>query len=370
VSLGAVALLARLALAAVFALAATTKLGRRAETESTLEAFGFPTRLRPPIAAALPAVELAVAITLLPAASAPYAAVAALLLLAAFSLAVARVLARGDQVECNCFGSLGDDRVTGSTLVRDLVLMVPAAFLVAVSWSEAGPSAIAWIGSMSATAVVAALAGLALVAGVVGLAFAWQLMRQNGRLLERLEALEGTGAGAIGAPAAGVTAASVIAARRSQIGKLVPSFSLPDLDGREFTLADLLGPGRGLLLVFGDPGCHACNPVLPEVGRRQRDPGAGPLPVVMSLGDVETNRVKASEHGLDLVLLQKDFDLARSLGVSGMPGAVLVGRDGRVAAEPVDDSDRVAALLAETATAPPSDELASSLQLTMVEGRR
>jgi methylamine dehydrogenase accessory protein MauD len=355
-SLATVALIARLVLAAVFALAALTKLGRRAETEKTLEAFGAPAGLRGPIAVALPAVEATVAVALLPAASAPYAAVAALLLLAAFSVAVARTLVRGDQVDCNCFGALGEDRVSRWTLVRDLVLMVPAAFLVAVSWSDAGPSAVAWIGELSSTGAVAIVAGLALAAAAVAIVFAVQLMRQNGRLLERLEALETS------------PARASVPGRARQLGKAVPSFALPDLDGREITLERLLETGRELLLVFTDPNCHACNPILPTVGERQRRPDAGPLPVVMSLGDAEANRVKASEHGLDLVLLQKDFELAKSLGVSGMPGAVLVGRDGRIAAEPVENSDRVAELLA--ATAPPRPAAPPDLQLTMVEGRR
>lgn len=354
-SLGILVLIARVALAAVFALAALTKLGRRAETEATLEAFGVPARLRRPVAVALPAIEAAVAVALLPAASAPYAAVAALLLLAGFSAAVARTLVRGDQVECNCFGALGEDRVSRWTLVRDLLLMVPAAFLVAVGWNDAGPSAVAWVGELSGIAAVAILAGAALAAAALALVFAWQLTRQNGRLLERLEALEGSPAGAL-------------PGRARRLGKPVPAFALLDLDGREITLDRLLETGRELLLVFTDPGCHACNPVLPEVGERQRRPDAGPLPVVMSLGDAETNRVKASEHGLELVLLQKDFELAKALGISGMPGAVLVGRDGRIAAEPVENSDRVAELLA--ATAPPKFAGPPDLQVTMVEGRR
>jgi peroxiredoxin len=361
VSLGVVTLIARLALAAVFALAALTKLGRRAETESTLEAFGFPARLRSPLAAGLPLVELAIAAALLPAASAPYAAVAALLLLAAFSLAVARTLARGEEVECNCFGSLGDERVSRWTLVRDLLLMVPAAFVVATGWSDPGPSAVAWVGGLDASAAALVVAGVALAVVALSVAFAWQLMRQNGRLLERLEALEGAGDGAGGV--------ALTVTRPTRTGTPVPSFALPDLDGREVTLEGLLAEGRELLLVFTDPGCHACNPVLPEVGRLQREPGAGPMPVVMSLGGLEENRVKASEHGLELVLLQDDFELARALGVSGMPAAVQVDRDGRIAAEPVEDTERVAAFLAWIAPpAPASPE--ATLRTTAAWGRR
>ena len=352
-------LLVRLALAAVFALAAVTKLGRREETESTLAAFGIPAGLRRPVAVALPLAELAVAVALLPAASAPYAAVAAVLMLAAFTLAVGRVLIRGDQVECNCFGSLGSDEVSRSTLVRDLALLVPAAFLATVTWGDPGPGALGWIGDLDASAAAAILGGLALAVAVLSFGFCLELMRQNGRLLARLDAIEGTG----GSAAEGTP----VAASTRYIGTLVPTFGLPDLSGREVGLDGLLAEDRELLFVFSDPGCHACNPVLPEVGRLQRESADGPLPIVMSLGDPEMNRVKAAEHGLERVLIQPDFDLARLLGVNGMPGAVLVDREGRVAAEPVQGTDGVADLLAAaTATAV---RPAETLEVTM-GGRR
>ena len=349
-------LLVRLALAAVFALAAATKLGRRAETESTLDAFGAPTGLRRQVAVALPLAELAIAVALLPAASAPYAAVAATLMLAAFSLAVARVLVRGDQVDCNCFGALGSDEVSRTTLIRDLALLVPAAFLAAVTWGDPGPGALAWIGDLDASAAAAILGGVALVVAVLSFGFCVELMRQNGRLIARLDALEGGGTSASAAPAP---------TSPTYAGTLVPSFALPDLDGHEVGLDGLLVEGRELLLVFSDPGCHACNPVLPEVARLQREPGDGPLPILMSLGDPEMNRAKASEHGLERVLIQPDFDLAKLLGVNGMPGAVLVDRDGRVAAEPVQSTDAVRALLGEVTPTPP----AATLEVTM-GGRR
>ncbi len=350
-------LLVRLALAAVFALAAVTKLGRREDTESTLAAFGIPAALRRPTAAALPLAELAVAVALLPAASAPYAAVAAVLMLAGFSIAVARVLIRGDQVDCNCFGSLGSDEVSRSTLVRDLALLVPAIFLAVVTWGDPGPGALAWIGDLDRAATALILGGVALAVAALSFGFCVELMRQNGRLLARIDALEGSGGSAAGgAPAA---------PSPRHAGTQVPAFALPDLDGREVGLDGLLAEGRELLLVFSDPGCHACNPVLPELARLQREPGDGPLAVVMSLGDPEINRVKAAEHGLGQVLIQPDFELARAVGVNGMPGAVLVGRDGRVAAEPVQGTDEVRELLASAAPARP----AATLEVT-VGGRR
>lgn len=349
-------LVARLLLAVVFAAAGAAKLGRRTETESTLAAFGVAPLRRRPIALALPVVELVVAVALLPAASAPYAGVAAVLLLAIFSFEVARVLATGEQVDCNCFGSLGVDRITRWTLARNVALLVPALIVATAGWGDPGPSAVAWIGDLGTTGLVAVLAGLALVVAILAFALAWQLMRQNGRLLERLEALEGGSA----------PAASSRHARPQQAGKPVPAFSLPDLAGDTVSLADLLARGRELVLIFSDPGCHACNPLLPEIGRLQRA-SEGPLPVVMSLGEAEVNRVKAAEHELALVLLQEDFELARALGVTGMPAAVRVDREGRIAGEPVEDSDRVAGLLTELAPAAMPDA-AESLEVVRVGG--
>ncbi|HEX2706644.1 MAG TPA: MauE/DoxX family redox-associated membrane protein, partial [Solirubrobacterales bacterium] len=267
-----------------------------------------------------------------------------------FTTAVARVLARGEEVDCNCFGSLGPSLITGWTLSRNGALLVLAAVVATVGWSDPGPGALTWVGGLDATAAIGILAGLALLAAAVNFAFCWQLMRQNGRLVAELSALgvtPGAAAPATRPPAVG-------------LGELMPAFELPDLAGRPVELDDLLDGGRGLLLFFSDPGCSACDPLLPEIGRRQRDPEADPRPVVISLGDADANRPKAAEHGLDLVLLQEDFELARLVGVSGMPGAVVLDREGRLASESALGTEQVSNLL---------DDTAAPLQLTKVGAR-
>lgn len=272
------------------------------------------------------------------------------LVLIAFTTAVARVLARGEEVDCNCFGSLGPSLITGWTLARNGALLVLAAVVATVGWSDPGPGALTWVGALDATAAIGIIAGLALLAAAVNFAFCWQLMRQNGRLVAELSALgvtPGAAAPATRPPAVG-------------LGELMPAFELPDLTGRSVELDDLLDDGRGLLLFFSDPGCSACDPLMPEIGRRQRDPEADPRPVVISLGDADANRPKAAEHGLDLVLLQEDFELARLVGVSGMPGAVVLDREGRLASESALGTEQVSNLL---------DDIAAPLQLTKVGAR-
>ena len=346
-------LVARLVLAAVFALAAFAKLSRRAETESTMEAFGAPANIRRPLALALPLVELAVAVALLPATTAPFAGVAALVLLSAFSFFVARVLVRGEQVDCNCFGSLGPSRISRWTLVRNLALMVPAAIVAGAGWSDAGPSAVAWVGDLDGVVAVGIVAGLALAAAILSFALSWQLMRQNGRLLERLDALEGDDRRERGILAG--------------LGEPIPRFELPDLSGRPVSLDELLAPGRGVVLVFTDPGCHACDPLMPVIGRRQRSVGSGPTPVVISRGDAAANEAKVAEHGIETILLQEGFDLPKSVGVAGMPGAIAVDGAGRIASEPTLGTDPVRQLLESTDSV---EDPMPELRLTKVEAGR
>ncbi|MBS1877878.1 MAG: redoxin domain-containing protein [Actinobacteria bacterium] len=334
-----IVLVARLLLAAIFVVAGVGKLARRDRTEATLAKFGVGAALRRPLAIALPLAELAIALGLLPAATAPWAGLGAFLLLAAFTVGVARVLRSGEEVECNCFGALAPSHVSRWTLARNVALMALAGFVAVAGWSEPGPGALAWIGDLDATAAVGILAGLALLAAAVNLAFSWQLMKQNGRLVAELAAVAADGPGASGGGAP----------RGLPVGELTPGFALPTLDGDVVELDELLDDGRGLILFFSDPGCGACEPLLAEVARLQRDPLADPRPVVISLGEPAAVAAKAAQHELGPVLLLDDFERARALGINGFPGALVLDREGRVAGEPAVGSTAVAPLLAASA---------------------
>jgi peroxiredoxin/uncharacterized membrane protein YphA (DoxX/SURF4 family) len=337
-------LAARLLLAAVFVVAGVGKLARREQTEATLGKFGVPPGSRPGLAIALPLAELAVVVGLVPTATAPWAALGAFLLLTAFTIGIVRVLRGEEEVDCNCFGSLAPSRISRWTLARNLALMVLAGFVVVARLNDPGASATAWIGDLGPTALVGILAGLALLAAALNFAFSWQLMKQNGRLVAQLES------------AAPGTAASS-GPKGLAPGTPAPALALPDLAGQTVTLDDLLDAGRGLILFFSDPGCSACEPLFPRIGPMQREDAGDPLPVVISLGDVAANQAKAEKHGLDVVLIAEDFELARSFGVNGMPGAVLVDRDGLIAGDPAVGSNAVQTLF---------DEVSSPLRLIKV----
>ena len=99
-------LTATLALAAVFAVAGLAKLRDPRGSREATAAFGVPRALVGTVAIGLPAVEIAVALLLLPVVTRWWAAVSALALLVIFCLAIGRAMARGEAPECRCFGQL------------------------------------------------------------------------------------------------------------------------------------------------------------------------------------------------------------------------------------------------------------------------
>lgn len=342
-------LLARVALALVFAVAAIAKLADRDGFRGTIERFGLGRRFARPLAWAIPIAELVVALALLSVATAWAAAVAAAVLLSLFCVAIVSVVARGEAPDCNCFGSLGSARVGPGTIVRNVLLLALAAFVIAAGREQAGASAFAWAGANPALASIAVLLTAATAAQA---AFSWQLFKQNGRLLVRLADLE-------------TATTRDEADGRPPVGSLAPAFALPDLDGVGVTLDDLLARGRGALLFFTDPGCGHCETVLPAVSAAQADPSSLPVAVI-SRGDAQANRARAAEYGIAQVLLQDDYEVAQSYGVRGMPGVVLLDPQGLIAAGSVEGADEVGDLLAGLVppSAPPPHASARRLGLS------
>src|SRR3712207_5680913 len=186
-------LFARLLLASVFATAGLAKLADRVGSRRVAADFGLPAALSAPLGVLLPLAELAVAVALIPAASALWGALGSLALLLLFVVGIGVNLARGHKPECRCFGQLHSAPVSRKTLARNGALAAVAAFLV---WrgggGEVGPSAVGWIGALP-TVQVLGLAGALLVLGMLIAQwwFLFGLLRQNGRVLARLSAVRG-----------------------------------------------------------------------------------------------------------------------------------------------------------------------------------
>jgi len=120
-------LVARLVLAAVFAVAGAGKLVDRAGSREAVRTFSGAHRHAGAIALALAVVELAVAAGLLIGAAAWWAAVAALALLALFTAAMAHSLRAGLMPDCHCFGRLHSATVGPRLLARNGALAAIAS---------------------------------------------------------------------------------------------------------------------------------------------------------------------------------------------------------------------------------------------------
>jgi peroxiredoxin len=322
-------LLVRLVLAGVLGVAGLAKLADRAGSRQAVADFGVPGRLASPGAFLLPLVELLAAALLLPATTAGWGGLLALLLLAFFVAAIGVNLAKGRKPDCHCFGQLHSAPAGWSTLVRNLVLAGGAAFVVVAGWDDGGASVTGWLGDLEAVEVVGLVAGLVLL-GLV-LVEGWailNLLRQHGRLLLRIEALEGRD----GVAGSGTIAVGGGASQGGlPVGTTAPGFELPTVAGDARSLDDLLRASKPVLLVFTDPGCGPCSALLPEVAHWQREHAARVTVALVASGTVDANRAKAAEHGLADVLVERaGTEVSSSYRYPGTPSAVLVDTAGRI----------------------------------------
>ena len=176
----------------------------------------------------------------------------------------------------------------------------------------------------------------------------YQLVKQQGRMLLRLDELERN------AKAAGAGAEEAAEPDGLPLGTAFPAFRFPDLTGKEVALEDLRG--KRVLLVQWNFDCGFCDSIAPELARLET--GFEKQNVRLALlahGDSESNRQNAAEHGLKCpILLVKDQEAPQPFERQGTPVAYLLDEAGRVAAPLASGADQVLALaqaLANPATA-------------------
>jgi peroxiredoxin len=230
--------------------------------------------------------------------------------------------------------------------------------------------------------VFSALALTWLIIGL-GLWLGWQLLRQNGRMLLRVEELEKrldelefaeagssrgdeapselqhqidqsllTSAATNGegerANRFGNRSLSRSKLKRDGLkaGTVAPNFRLPRLDGRgELSLEELRG--RSVLLVFSDPHCGPCQALAPQLERFQQEQNEI-LIVMISRGDPRENRAKVKEHGLTFtVLLQQQWEISRLYAMFATPIAYLIDETGVIANDVAVGVEPIVALMSE-----------------------
>ncbi len=221
-----------------------------------------------------------------------------------------------------------------------------------------------------------------------GLWLGWQLLRQNGRVLLRLDELEkrleelefgelqeekaeadqslssharsaagGDGDGRMNRFNNRSLARSRIKRDGLRAGTSAPSFRLPRLDGGELSLEELRG--KRVLLIFCDPQCGPCNALAPQLEKFHR--GHPEIALVMiSRGESKENRAKVKEHGLTFpVVLQQRWELSRLYAMFATPMAYLIDETGVIALDVAVGVEPILALLATAQGSPltPEDAL-------------
>jgi peroxiredoxin len=178
------------------------------------------------------------------------------------------------------------------------------------------------------------LCGLALPWLVVGFGcwLGYQLLRQNGRMLLHLEALEQRLVH-LAAPPGPAPAAAPAPPPALPVGSAAPEFDLPNLEGGRTALSQLRG-GR-VLLIFFNPRCGFCTQMAPDLAALPVDGTVGrPVPLVVSTGEAAENQKLVEARGIRCpVLLQEQMEVASRYQANGTPMGYLIDEQGRIASE-------------------------------------
>ena len=307
--MGSILLLARLVLAAVFAVAGIAKLLDLAGSRKSLRDFGLPGALARPFGLLLPLAELICAGALLPDSSAWWGAAGVAVLLILFIAGISINLARGRKPDCHCFGQLSSKPVGAGTLVRNGLLLVLAGFVLRQGGEDAGSWSDLPRFTGTETAMLTAFAILA-VALALTLWLLFQMLQQNGRLLVRLEAVE----------------------KKLNIdpnAKVVPG--LPVGDPAPPFQASTESTAPSTLLVFTEAGCGACETLKPDLAAWQ------------------------AEHAdrLAIVTISGQPELTKAYMVNATPSAVMVS-GGKIASALAEGVDDIRKLVRRSTLPPPA----------------
>jgi thiol-disulfide isomerase/thioredoxin/uncharacterized membrane protein YphA (DoxX/SURF4 family) len=311
--------LLRIALSAVFGIAGVTKLLDQRGTREAVKNFGSPESLALALSVVLPIAELTIAAGLLFAGTAGASALAALLMLGLFVVAISVNLARGRIHDCHCFGQLYSRPLGWPTLVRNLIFALGAGIVLWQAYTRPGWSVFSTLAQLSSIQWL-------LLIGVIGLLGA--ILHYLHRRQKRLSAK--TSAAPPGLP----------------LDSVAPPFELAAYAGGKSSLVQLLAYGKPLLLIFTNPNCGPCVVLFKEIKEWQESHSEQLTIALVSFGTIKENFVNVARNGLGQVLLQQEREVAEKYGANVTPTAVVVNTDGRIASPLAAGADEIRKLLA------------------------
>lgn len=162
-----VQLFLRFVLGGLLVLAGVTKLVDREGSRTAVSDYEvLPEAIERPFSALLPWIELSLGMLLLVGLGMTAAAALAAPLFASFAIAIGINMARGRHFDCHCFGSVHNDQIGWSALLRATLLSV-AALVVALGTSRFGSLEAALFGSSADLPSATEVLPIVFVAAVV-----------------------------------------------------------------------------------------------------------------------------------------------------------------------------------------------------------
>ncbi len=320
-------LLIRIILFGIFALAGIGKLLDLEGSEKAVKAFGTPDEFAKFFAVALPIAEIIFAVCLLFVGTSWLGAIGVLILLLSFIGGMIWQLAQGNAPDCHCFGAIKSEPISKKTLIRNVVFAVLAFVLILSGKNNQGANIFDSSNAREGNfmALILGLATVGLLAAVVF--YLKKISEQQTQIMRRMEILELTALDGgrqmeredLANPTAGLP-----------IGAPAPDFILPDVNGKNVSLENLLMQTKPILFFFVSSTCNPCTALLPEIEIWQTELKGKLNFVFVSSGNVKDNLDKLAGDALKQILLQKDREVALTFGAEWTPTAVLVNNDGTI----------------------------------------
>jgi uncharacterized membrane protein YphA (DoxX/SURF4 family)/thiol-disulfide isomerase/thioredoxin len=317
--------LLRIALSAVFGAAGVTKLLDLNGTREAVTNFGAPKTLVPALAIILPLLELSIAIGLLFNQTVWWSALAALLLLGLFILAISINLAQGRTHDCHCFGQLHSRPIGWTTIARNVLFAVAAAVVLWPGRQESNPEIVTTLGDTLAR--LNEVGWVVLIAVVIGAAGALIYSQRRAKRAAAKAEAEPKGL---------------------PLGSIAPPFDLPAYEGGRKSLAQLIQYGKPLLLVFANPKCGPCITLFKEISEWQQAHDHHLTIAIVTIGTIKDNFVNVARNGLGEVLLQEKGEVAQQYEAMYTPSAVVVTPDGRIGSPMTAGAESIHELVAST----------------------
>ena len=328
-------------LAAVLVISAIAKLRAPNSTISSITLLRLPSFLRTDwFAKALPVGEIALAIVM----TSPFvllaqaSSIASLVLFASYLAVIVRAMGFSPRPSCGCFGNIGDQRVNGRTVARNILFVALALVFVGFAFTgHTVPEQVMTFGVTGWLWVVMALALAAVAVYISGGTFRSALPEVR----------------PMPPPATPLPADPELLDDHlhddiddEYFRRPIPQAMLVDPDGEPRLLAEL-AQQRAQLLIFGNCYCGSTMTALTETEEwGQQIPAIDVRYIFSGVRPVDVHTRDSSTGWRDHAGLAW-----RALELQASPSAVLLGADGLLAGGPVSGIEEVREFVSEIAEA-------------------